>query len=70
MDPNKIQTEDAFTTEDDWTILPADQGKISPNGVVYDSSGNELYKIYEDEPTESAIVYLSDGEEFNFVEKE
>jgi hypothetical protein len=70
MDPNKIQTEDAFTTEDDWIILPADQGKISPKGVVYDSSGNELYKIYEDEAAEPAIVYMSNGEEFNFVEKE
>jgi len=69
MELNKIQTEDAFTVEGDWIILPANQGKVSPEGVVYDANGEELYTLYEDGVIDPVSLYLSDGEEFDFVEK-
>lgn len=59
---DNFEIEDAFVSNNDgWIVLPSGEGKVSPNGIVYDKDGNPLYSIYED--SEQPInIYLEDEE--------
>ena len=52
MNKPHIRTEDAFITDEEgWITLPGGQGKVSPDGIMYDSNGVELFTLYEDTPS-------------------
>lgn len=59
--------EDAFIVdEDNWITLPGNQGRISPEGVVYDKDGEPMYSIYED--SEAPLnIYLDEGEDYEWI---
>ena len=61
-----MQTEDAFTAgPDGWITLPGGQGKISPEGVVFDMDGVEMYSIHGDTtPPNPITIYDEDDYEW------
>lgn len=61
MDKEHYFIEDAFVVDDEgWIHMPGDKGKISPEGVVYDKDGEEMYVIYDEGEQSYKSTYYSD----------
>jgi len=65
--PDNFQVEDAFTVDENgWINLPGNQGRVSPDGTVYDQNGEPMYSLYEDSEAPLS-VYLDDDEEYEWM---
>lgn len=64
--PNEL-TEDLFVAnEDGWIDLPGENGKVSPDGTVYDQDGRAMYSLYED--SEAPLTsYMEDYDDYEWL---
>ena len=66
-EPENYLIEDQFiVNQDGWIDLPGNEGKVSPDGIVYDNNGEPMYSLYED--NEAPLnVYIDDVEEYDWL---
>lgn len=65
--PEESFIEDAFIVKDDgWIELPGNQGRVSPDGVVYDRNGEPMYSIHEDSEAPLSI-YMEAEDEYEWM---
>jgi hypothetical protein len=71
MEHDHAFIEDAFIADEEgWIQLPGGAGKVSPEGIVYDKDGVEMYSLHTDKDLPNAYTvtyYQEDLDDYEWI---